>query len=200
MKNNEKFISISRQESEWKESATRKIVYACEIILNIYIQMHTFKLYCTMRPSFRGTFNVEMLGHKSHNFAAVVHIHCSLTPRKSRTHNFPLVISIHWWIITSLVYCDMGLRRNIFLFFILCIYRAPLRRGTQSMARAHSRYRRVNVIVLFRGSKERLGVAVSAYMNYSSICGGRDQALDRFAMRRFLDDKIGLLQVPSHRR
>lgn len=52
----------------------------------------------------------------------------------------------------------------------------------------------------FRGSKERLGVAVSAYMNYSSICGGRDQALDRFAMRRFLDDKIGPLAVPSHRR
>ncbi|XP_076679398.1 focal adhesion protein tensin isoform X12 [Andrena cerasifolii] len=37
-------------------------------------------------------------------------------------------------------------------------------------------------------------------MNYSNICGGRDQALDRFAMRRFLDDKIGSLQVPSHRR
>ncbi|XP_026827211.1 tensin-3 isoform X1 [Ooceraea biroi] len=56
------------------------------------------------------------------------------------------------------------------------------------------------VVLHARGSKERLGVAVSAYMNYSSICGGRDQALDRFAMRRFLDDKIGLLQVPSHRR
>ncbi|XP_046414077.1 tensin-1 isoform X10 [Neodiprion fabricii] len=51
-----------------------------------------------------------------------------------------------------------------------------------------------------RGGKERLGVAVSAYMNYSSICGSRDQALDRFAMRRFLDDKIGPLHVPSHRR
>ncbi|KAL0119072.1 hypothetical protein PUN28_009594 [Cardiocondyla obscurior] len=56
------------------------------------------------------------------------------------------------------------------------------------------------VVLHARGSKERLGVAVSAYMNYSSICGGRDQALDRFAMRRFLDDKIGTLQVPSHRR
>ncbi|XP_050591082.1 tensin-1 isoform X3 [Bombus affinis] len=56
------------------------------------------------------------------------------------------------------------------------------------------------VVLHARGSKERLGVAVSAYMNYSSICGGRDQALDRFAMRRFLDDKIGSLQVPSHRR
>ncbi|XP_023317164.1 tensin-1 isoform X4 [Trichogramma pretiosum] len=56
------------------------------------------------------------------------------------------------------------------------------------------------VVLHARGSKERLGVAVSAYMNYSSICGGRDQALDRFAMRRFLDDKIGPLAVPSHRR
>lgn len=56
------------------------------------------------------------------------------------------------------------------------------------------------VVLHARGSKERLGVAVSAYMNYSSICGGCDQALDRFAMRRFLDDKIGSLQVPSHRR
>ncbi|XP_011501349.1 PREDICTED: tensin-1 [Ceratosolen solmsi marchali] len=56
------------------------------------------------------------------------------------------------------------------------------------------------VVLHARGGKERLGVAVSAYMNYSSICGGRDQALDRFAMRRFLDDKIGPLNVPSHRR
>ncbi|XP_076679389.1 focal adhesion protein tensin isoform X4 [Andrena cerasifolii] len=56
------------------------------------------------------------------------------------------------------------------------------------------------VVLHARGSKERLGVAVCAYMNYSNICGGRDQALDRFAMRRFLDDKIGSLQVPSHRR
>lgn len=62
------------------------------------------------------------------------------------------------------------------------------------------RRRKAHSAHLFRGSKERLGVAVSAYMNYSSICGGRDQALDRFAMRRFLDDKIGSLQVPSHRR
>ncbi|XP_063977384.1 tensin-1 isoform X13 [Diachasmimorpha longicaudata] len=56
------------------------------------------------------------------------------------------------------------------------------------------------VVLHARGGKERLGVAVSAYMNYSSICGGRDQALDRYAMRRFLDDKIGALRVPSHRR
>lgn len=66
--------------------------------------------------------------------------------------------------------------------------------------RRRGRRRKAHSAHLFRGSKERLGVAVSAYMNYSSICGGRDQALDRFAMRRFLDDKIGSLQVPSHRR
>ncbi|XP_043467304.1 tensin-3 isoform X3 [Leptopilina heterotoma] len=58
------------------------------------------------------------------------------------------------------------------------------------------------VVLHSRGSKERerLGVAVSAYMNYSSICGTNDQALDRFSMRKFLDDKIGKLKVPSHRR
>ncbi|XP_033209428.1 tensin-3 isoform X6 [Belonocnema kinseyi] len=56
------------------------------------------------------------------------------------------------------------------------------------------------VVLHARGSKERLGVAVSAYMNYSSICGTHDQALDRFSMRKFLDDKIGPLKVPSHRR
>lgn len=57
-----------------------------------------------------------------------------------------------------------------------------------------------NFNIVFRGSKERVGVAVSAYMNYSNICGSRDQALDRYAMRKFLDDKIGPLRVPSHRR
>ncbi|KAK0159239.1 hypothetical protein PV328_010145 [Microctonus aethiopoides] len=56
------------------------------------------------------------------------------------------------------------------------------------------------VVLHARGSKERVGVAVSAYMNYSNICGSRDQALDRYAMRKFLDDKIGPLRVPSHRR
>lgn len=59
----------------------------------------------------------------------------------------------------------------------------------------------VNVCYFYyRGNKERLGVAISAYMNYSNICGGRDQALDRYAMQRFLDDKIGSLRVPSHQR
>lgn len=71
-------------------------------------------------------------------------------------------------------------------------------RISRSTMRAYNKVLTLSFLV--RGSKERLGVAVSAYMNYSSICGGCDQALDRFAMRRFLDDKIGSLQVPSHRR
>ncbi|XP_067001379.2 tensin-3 isoform X3 [Anabrus simplex] len=51
-----------------------------------------------------------------------------------------------------------------------------------------------------RGSKDRIGVVIAAYMHYSSICGSADQALDRFAMARFLDDKIGDLEQPSHKR
>nr|CAD7445490.1 unnamed protein product [Timema bartmani] len=37
-------------------------------------------------------------------------------------------------------------------------------------------------------------------MHYSNICGSADQALDRFAMGRFLNDKIGELEQPSHKR
>jgi len=52
----------------------------------------------------------------------------------------------------------------------------------------------------FRGSCERIGVVVAAFMHYSSICGSADQALDRFAMRRYLDDKVGDLEQPSNKR
>ncbi|CAH0557640.1 unnamed protein product [Brassicogethes aeneus] len=51
-----------------------------------------------------------------------------------------------------------------------------------------------------RGSRERLGVIVAAYMHYSSICGNAEQALDRFSMRRFLDDNVGPLSLPSNKR
>ncbi|KAK7865077.1 hypothetical protein R5R35_014617 [Gryllus longicercus] len=51
-----------------------------------------------------------------------------------------------------------------------------------------------------RGSKDRIGVVVAAYMHYSSICGSADQALDRYAMARFLEDKVGDLEHPSHKR
>lgn len=51
-----------------------------------------------------------------------------------------------------------------------------------------------------KGSRDRIGVVIAAYMHYSNICGSADQALDRFAMKRFLDDKIGDFDQPSHRR
>lgn len=37
-------------------------------------------------------------------------------------------------------------------------------------------------------------------MHYSQICGGADQALDRFAMKRFLQDQVEDVEQPSHRR
>ena len=49
-----------------------------------------------------------------------------------------------------------------------------------------------------RGSRDRIGVVIAAYMHYSNICGSADQALDRFAMKRFLDDKIADFDQPSH--
>ncbi|KAJ8915601.1 hypothetical protein NQ315_003381 [Exocentrus adspersus] len=51
-----------------------------------------------------------------------------------------------------------------------------------------------------RGSKDKLGVIVAAYMHYSSICGNAEQALDRFSMRKFLEDNVGPLQLPSNKR
>ncbi|XP_069193586.1 tensin-1 [Procambarus clarkii] len=51
-----------------------------------------------------------------------------------------------------------------------------------------------------RGGYEKLGVVVAAYMHYSNICASTDQALDRYAMKRFFDDKIGQLYHPSQKR
>ncbi|KRT79129.1 hypothetical protein AMK59_6412, partial [Oryctes borbonicus] len=51
-----------------------------------------------------------------------------------------------------------------------------------------------------RGSKDKLGVVVAAYMHYSSICGSAEQALDRFSMKKYLDDNVGPLQMPSNKR
>ncbi|GAB6021167.1 hypothetical protein CHUAL_003797 [Chamberlinius hualienensis] len=52
-----------------------------------------------------------------------------------------------------------------------------------------------------KGGKERTAVVVAAFMNYSSICAiSPDQALDRFAMKKFFNDKSGGLVTPSHKR
>ncbi|XP_018333185.1 tensin [Agrilus planipennis] len=51
-----------------------------------------------------------------------------------------------------------------------------------------------------RGSKDKLGVVVTSYMHYSNICGTADQALDRFAMRKYLEENIGPFHLPSNKR
>ncbi|XP_047740539.1 tensin-1 isoform X3 [Hyalella azteca] len=51
-----------------------------------------------------------------------------------------------------------------------------------------------------REGYEKLGVVVAAYMHYTNICASTDTALDRYAMKRFFDDKIGQLYHPSQKR
>ncbi|XP_063838727.1 tensin-1 isoform X3 [Ostrinia nubilalis] len=55
-------------------------------------------------------------------------------------------------------------------------------------------------ILLAWGSRERLGVLVAAYMHYSAICGAPEHALDRYAMRRYLDDRVPVFHLPSNKR
>ncbi|KAM4560094.1 tensin-1 isoform 2-T2 [Odontesthes bonariensis] len=58
-----------------------------------------------------------------------------------------------------------------------------------------------NVVVLHnKGDRGRTGVVVAAYMHYSNISASADQALDRFAMRRFYEDKALPLGQPSQKR
>ncbi|XP_029926684.1 tensin isoform X1 [Myripristis murdjan] len=58
-----------------------------------------------------------------------------------------------------------------------------------------------NVVVLHnKGNQGRTGVVVAAYMHYSNISASADQALDRFAMRRFYEDKALPVGQPSQRR
>ncbi|XP_050669986.1 tensin isoform X3 [Leptidea sinapis] len=55
-------------------------------------------------------------------------------------------------------------------------------------------------ILLAWGNRERLGVVVAAYMHYSAICGAPEHALDRYAMRRYLDDRVPVFSLPSNKR
>nr|XP_033715670.1 tensin-1 isoform X2 [Tursiops truncatus] len=58
-----------------------------------------------------------------------------------------------------------------------------------------------NVVVLHnKGNRGRIGVVIAAYMHYSNISASADQALDRFAMKRFYEDKIVPIGQPSQRR
>ncbi|TRY57817.1 hypothetical protein DNTS_035766, partial [Danionella cerebrum] len=58
-----------------------------------------------------------------------------------------------------------------------------------------------NVVVLHnKGNWGRTGVVVGAFMHYSNISASADQALDRFAMKRFYEDKALLVGQPSQKR
>uniref|UniRef100_A0A8C2A759 Tensin 1 n=1 Tax=Cyprinus carpio TaxID=7962 RepID=A0A8C2A759_CYPCA len=58
-----------------------------------------------------------------------------------------------------------------------------------------------NVVVLHnKGNWGRTGVVVGAYMHYSNLSTSADQALDRFAMKRFYEDKAMPMGQPSQRR
>ncbi|XP_077459706.1 tensin-2-like isoform X2 [Stigmatopora argus] len=58
-----------------------------------------------------------------------------------------------------------------------------------------------NVAVLHcKGNKGKTGVIVAAYMHYSKISAGADQALTTLAMRRFCEDKVSSSLQPSQNR
>ncbi|XP_062254235.1 tensin-2-like isoform X1 [Platichthys flesus] len=58
-----------------------------------------------------------------------------------------------------------------------------------------------NVVVLHcKGNKGKTGVIVSAYMHYSKISAGADQALTTLAMRKFCEDKVSSSLQPSQNR
>ncbi|XP_048862109.1 tensin-like isoform X12 [Brienomyrus brachyistius] len=58
-----------------------------------------------------------------------------------------------------------------------------------------------NVVVLHnKGNRGRTGVVVAAYMHYSNISASADQALDRFAMKHFYEDKVLPVGQPSQQR
>ncbi|XP_059503592.1 tensin-1 isoform X3 [Stegostoma tigrinum] len=56
------------------------------------------------------------------------------------------------------------------------------------------------VVIHNKGNRGRTGVVIAAYMYYSNISASADQALDRFAMKKFYEDKILPVGQPSQRR
>eukprot|EP00062_Callorhinchus_milii_P012481 gi/632959558/ref/XP_007895689.1/ PREDICTED: tensin-3 isoform X2 [Callorhinchus milii] len=56
------------------------------------------------------------------------------------------------------------------------------------------------VVIHCRGGKGRVGVVISSYMHFTNISASADQALDRFAMKKFYDDKVSALMQPSQKR
>uniref|UniRef100_A0A8C2V1X1 Tensin 3 n=2 Tax=Chinchilla lanigera TaxID=34839 RepID=A0A8C2V1X1_CHILA len=56
------------------------------------------------------------------------------------------------------------------------------------------------VVIHCRGGKGRIGVVISSYMHFTNVSASADQALDRFAMKKFYDDKVSVLMQPSQKR
>ncbi|XP_075683119.1 tensin-3 isoform X1 [Rhinoderma darwinii] len=56
------------------------------------------------------------------------------------------------------------------------------------------------VVIHCRGGKGRIGVVISSYMHFTNVSASADQALDRFAMKKFFDDKVSVLMQPSQTR
>uniref|UniRef100_UPI00398ED302 tensin-1-like isoform X2 n=1 Tax=Pristiophorus japonicus TaxID=55135 RepID=UPI00398ED302 len=56
------------------------------------------------------------------------------------------------------------------------------------------------VVIHNKGDRGRTGVVIAAYMHYSNISASADQALDRFAMKKFYEDKVLPVGQPSQRR
>ncbi|XP_051557053.1 tensin-3-like [Myxocyprinus asiaticus] len=56
------------------------------------------------------------------------------------------------------------------------------------------------VVIHCRGGKGRIGVVISSFVHFTDVSASADQALDRFAMRKFYDDKVSALMSPSQKR
>ncbi|XP_062316427.1 tensin-2 isoform X2 [Osmerus eperlanus] len=56
------------------------------------------------------------------------------------------------------------------------------------------------VVLHCKGNKGKTGVIMAAYMHYSKISAGADQALSTLAMRKFCEDKISSSLQPSQNR
>ncbi|XP_038029623.2 tensin-3 isoform X2 [Anas platyrhynchos] len=56
------------------------------------------------------------------------------------------------------------------------------------------------VVIHCKGGKGRIGVVISSYMHFTNVSASADQALDRFAMKKFFDDKVSALMQPSQKR
>ncbi|KAM8850493.1 tensin-3-like isoform 2-T2 [Spinachia spinachia] len=55
-------------------------------------------------------------------------------------------------------------------------------------------------VIHCRGGKGRIGVVISSFVHFTDVSASADQALDRFAMRKYYDDKVSALTTPSQKR